>query len=215
MIFQHIPFADHNAMLDPPTVDITGRILEMLATYGYTRRDKRIERAIQFVLKEQEPDGSWFGRWGVNYLYGTFLVLRGLEAIGIWNHEPEIQQAAEWIRSVQNADGGWGESCHSYDDPTTRGVGVSTPSQTAWAILGLLSAGDTRSDSVAKGVRWLLERQRADGSWDESMGEGKTREAIITGTGFPRVFYLAYHTYRDVFPLLALTNYRRAVSAPV
>jgi squalene-hopene/tetraprenyl-beta-curcumene cyclase len=214
MIFQHIPFADHNAMLDPPTVDITGRILEMLATYGYTRRDKRIERAIQFILKEQEPDGSWFGRWGVNYLYGTFLVLRGLEAIGMWNHEPEIQQAAEWIRSVQNADGGWGESCHSYDDPTTRGVGVSTPSQTAWAILGLLSAGDTRSDSVAKGVRWLLDRQRADGSWDESMGEGKTREAIITGTGFPRVFYLAYHTYRDVFPLLALTNYRRAVNAP-
>jgi squalene-hopene/tetraprenyl-beta-curcumene cyclase len=214
MIFQHIPFADHNAMLDPPTVDITGRILEMLATYGYTRRDKRIERAIQFILKEQEPDGSWFGRWGVNYLYGTFLVLRGLEAIGIWNHEPEIQQAAEWIRSVQNADGGWGESCQSYDDPITRGVGVSTPSQTAWGILGLLAAGDNRSDSVAKGVRWLLERQRADGSWDESMGEGKTREAIITGTGFPRVFYLAYHTYRDVFPLLALTNYRRAMSAP-
>src|SRR5580700_8315605 len=173
MVFQHIPFADHNAMLDPPTVDITGRILETLATYGYTRRDKRIERAIQFVLKEQEPDGSWFGRWGVNYLYGTFLVLRGLEAIGMWNHEPEIQQAAEWIRSVQNADGGWGESCHSYDDPITRGVGVSTPSQTAWGILGLLAAGDNRSDSVAKGVRWLLERQRADGSWDESMGEGK------------------------------------------
>src|SRR5246500_5254583 len=170
MIFQYIPFADHNAMLDPPTVDITGRILEMLAAYGYTRRDKRVEHAIQFVLKEQESDGSWFGRWGVNYLYGTFLVLRGLEAIGMWSHEPAIQQAAEWIRSVQNSDGGWGESCHSYDDPTTRGVGVSTPSQTAWAILGLLSAGDTRSDSVAKGVRWLLERQRADGAWGEGMG---------------------------------------------
>jgi squalene-hopene/tetraprenyl-beta-curcumene cyclase len=214
MIFQHIPFADHNAMLDPPTVDITGRILEMLATYGYTRSDKRIERAVKFILSEQEPDGSWFGRWGVNYLYGTFLVLRGLEAIGIWNHEPEIQQAAEWIRSVQNADGGWGETCGSYDDPITRGVGPSTPSQTAWGILGLLAAGDTRSDSVAKGVRWLLDRQRADGSWDESMGEGATRQAIITGTGFPRVFYLAYHTYRDVFPLLALTNYRAAMNAP-
>jgi squalene-hopene/tetraprenyl-beta-curcumene cyclase len=211
MIFQHIPFADHNAMLDPPTVDITGRILEVLATYGYTRKDKRVEKAIAFILREQEPDGSWFGRWGVNYLYGTFLVLRGLEAIGMWNHEPQIQQAAEWIRMVQNADGGWGETCGSYDDPTTRGEGPSTPSQTAWAILGLLSAGDTRSDSVAKGVRWLLERQRADGSWDESTGEGKTREAIVTGTGFPRVFYLAYHTYRDVFPLLALTNYRRAM----
>src|SRR5580704_9334243 len=121
MIFQYIPFADHNAMLDPPTVDITGRILEMLANYGYTRRDKRVEKAIQFVLKEQEQDGSWFGRWGVNYLYGTFLVLRGLEAMGYWNHEPAIQQAAEWIRMVQNADGGWGETCTSYDDPTLRG----------------------------------------------------------------------------------------------
>ena len=110
---------------------------------------------------------------------------------------------------VQNADGGWGETCGSYDDPNLRGVGVSTPSQTAWAILGLLAAGDNRSDSVAKGVRWLLERQRHDGSWDETMGEGATRQAIITGTGFPRVFYLAYHGYRDYFPLLALSTYRR------
>ena len=169
MIFEAIPFADHNAMLDPPSVDITGRVLEALSTYGYTRKDKRIERAIKFIYSEQEGDGSWFGRWGVNYLYGTFLVLRGLESIGVWNHEPEIQQAAEWIRMVQNADGGWGESCHSYDDPNTRGNGVSTPSQTAWAILGLLSAGDTRSDSVAKGIRWLLERQNPAGSWDESV----------------------------------------------
>ncbi|MDI3254228.1 MAG: squalene--hopene cyclase [Bacillota bacterium] len=211
MIFQYIPFADHNAMLDPPTVDITGRILEMLATYGYTRKDKRIERAIKFIFSEQEPDGSWFGRWGVNYLYGTFLVLRGLEAIGVWNHEPQIQQAAEWIRSVQNADGGWGESCGSYDDPATRGVGISTPSQTAWAILGLLAAGDTRSDSVAKGIRWLLENQQKDGGWDESTGTGRERQAIYTGTGFPRVFYLAYHQYRNYFPLLALTTYKRAM----
>jgi squalene-hopene/tetraprenyl-beta-curcumene cyclase len=211
MIFQYIPFADHNAMLDPPTVDITGRILETLATYGYTRRDKRVEKAIKFIFDQQEPDGSWFGRWGVNYIYGTFLVLRGLEAIGVWNHEPQIQQAAEWIRMVQNADGGWGESCHSYDDPGTRGIGVSTPSQTAWAVLGLLAAGDTRSDSVAKGTRWLLTHQRADGSWDETMGEGRDKQAIITGTGFPRVFYLAYHYYRDYFPLLALTTYRKAM----
>ena len=211
MIFQYIPFADHNAMLDPPTVDITGRILEMLAIYGYTRKDKRVEKAIKFIYDEQEPDGSWFGRWGVNYLYGTFLVLRGLEAMGVWNHEPQIQQAAEWIRMVQNSDGGWGESCGSYDDPTTRGVGVSTPSQTAWAILGLLAAGDNRSDSVAKGVRWLLEHQLKDGNWDESMGKGVARQAIYTGTGFPRVFYLAYHEYRNYFPLLALTNYKRAM----
>ncbi|MHB1935874.1 MAG: squalene--hopene cyclase [Acidobacteriaceae bacterium] len=204
MIFQHIPFADHNAMLDPPTVDITGRILEMLASYGITRQDARVEKAIQFIYREQESDGSWFGRWGVNYLYGTFLVLRGLEAIGVWNHEPQIQQAAEWIRMVQNADGGWGESCSSYDDPTLRGIGVSTASQTAWAVLGLLAAGDIRSDSVAKGIRWLLQRQQADGSWTEDR---------YTGTGFPRVFYLAYHMYRNYFPLLALTTYRRAKQA--
>jgi squalene-hopene/tetraprenyl-beta-curcumene cyclase len=210
MIFQYIPFADHNAMLDPPTVDITGRILEMLANYGYTRRDKRVEKAIQFVLKEQEPDGSWFGRWGVNYLYGTFLVLRGLEAMGVWNHEPAIQQAAEWIRMVQNADGGWGETCTSYDDPALRGIGPSTPSQTAWAVLGLLAAGDTRSDSVAKGIRWLVTRQTAGGTWDESAAE-RNNEAVYTGTGFPRVFYLAYHLYRDYFPLLALTTYKRAM----
>ncbi|MGA7313952.1 MAG: squalene--hopene cyclase [Silvibacterium sp.] len=211
MIFEQIPFADHNAMLDPPTVDITGRILETLASYGYSRKDKRIERAIKFIYDEQEPDGSWFGRWGVNYIYGTFLVLRGLEAIGVWNHEPQIQQAAEWIRMVQNTDGGWGETCGSYDDSATRGVGPSTPSQTAWAILGLLAAGDTRSDSVAKGIKWLLKHQQADGSWDESIGQGVTRQALYTGTGFPRVFYLAYHLYRDYFPLLALTNYKRAI----
>jgi len=208
MIFQYIPFADHNAMLDPPTVDITGRILEMLASYGYTRRDKRVEQAIQFVLKEQEPDGSWFGRWGVNYLYGTFLVLRGLEAMGVWNHEPQIQQATEWIRMVQNADGGWGETCGTYDDPATRGEGASTASQTAWALLALLAGGDTRSDSVAKGVRWLTAHQHSDGSWNE-LADGRNGESYYTGTGFPRVFYLGYHLYKQYFPLLALTTYKR------
>src|ERR1700744_2691500 len=183
----------------------------MLANYGYTRRDKRVEKAIQFILAEQEPDGSWFGRWGVNYLYGTFLVLRGLEDRGVWTHEPAIQQAAEWIRMVQNADGGWGETCGSYDDPTTRGIGPSTPSQTAWAVLGLLAAGDTRSDSVAKGIRWLITRQGENGTWDESMGEGASRQAVVTGTGFPRVFYLSYHLYPNSFPLLALADYRRAM----
>jgi squalene-hopene/tetraprenyl-beta-curcumene cyclase len=209
-IFEYIPFADHNAMIDPPTVDITGRILEMLANYGYTRRDKRVEKAVQFILKEQEPDGSWFGRWGVNYLYGTFLVLRGLEAMGIWNHEPAIQQAAEWIRMVQNADGGWGETCKSYDDPNQRGIGPSTASQTSWAVLGLLAAGDTRSDSVAKGVRWLIDHQEIDGRWLE-LAQGRDGESVYTGTGFPRVFYLGYHMYRDYFPLLALTTYKRAM----
>ena len=209
-IFEYIPFADHNAMLDPPSVDITGRILEMLASYGFTRRDPRVEKAVQFLLREQEPDGSWFGRWGVNYLYGTFLVLRGLEAIGFWNHEPAIQQAVEWVRMMQNSDGGWGETCGTYDDPVQKGVGPSTPSQTAWALLALLAGGDTRSDSVAKGVRWLAERQHDDGSWDELV-PGRNGESYYTGTGFPRVFYLGYHLYKLYFPLMALTTYARAM----
>ncbi|HET9182863.1 MAG TPA: squalene--hopene cyclase [Candidatus Angelobacter sp.] len=204
MVFQHIPFADHNAMLDPPTVDITGRVLEMLAGYGYTQDDPRIKKAIKFVLGEQEPDGSWFGRWGVNYIYGTMLVLRGLQAMGVDHHEPYIQQAAEWLRMVQNPDGGWGETCGSYDDPSTRGIGPSTPSQTAWGVMGLLAAGDTRSESVQKGILYLLEHQRPDGAWDEDQ---------YTGTGFPRVFYLAYHLYRDFFPLIALSTYAREFSA--
>ena len=204
MVFQHIPFADHNAMLDPPTVDITGRVLEMLATYGYNKDDVPVKKAIKFILQEQETDGSWFGRWGVNYIYGTMQVLRGLQAVGVDNHEPYIQHAAEWLRMVQNADGGWGETCGSYDDPSTRGVGPSTPSQTAWAIMGLLAAGDTRSESVQRGILHLIERQRSDGSWNEDQ---------YTGTGFPRVFYLAYHLYRDYFPLIALSTYAREFAA--
>jgi len=200
MVFQYVPFADHNAMLDPPTVDITGRVLEMLAAYGYTLDEPAVKRAIGFILKEQEPDGSWFGRWGVNYIYGTMQVLRGLEAIGVDHHEPHVQQAAEWLRMVQNPDGGWGESCESYHDPTTRGVGPSTPSQTAWAVIGLLAAGDTRSDSVRRGVEFLLNEQRRDGSCDETP---------FTGTGFPKVFYLKYHMYRQYFPMIALTDYRK------
>jgi squalene-hopene/tetraprenyl-beta-curcumene cyclase len=204
MVFQKMPFADHNAMLDPPTVDITGRVLEMLATYGYTQDDPAVRKAIKFILKEQESDGSWFGRWGVNYVYGTMQVLRGLEAMGVDHNEPYVQQAAEWLRMVQNPDGGWGETCGSYDDPSTRGIGPSTPSQTAWAIMGLLAAGDTRSESVQRGILYLLETQKPNGSWDEDQ---------YTGTGFPRVFYLAYHLYRDYFPLIALSNYARTFAA--
>ena len=209
-IFQYIPFADHNAMLDPPTVDVTGRILEMLASHGYTRRDKAVERAVQFILREQESDGSWFGRWGVNYLYGTFLALRGLQAMEYSYLEPSVQQAAEWVRMMQNSDGGWGETCGTYDDANQKGVGASTPSQTAWALLALLAANDTRSDSVAKGVRWLTERQQEDGSWEELM-PGRNGESYYTGTGFPRVFYLGYHLYKQYFPLLALTTYRKSL----
>jgi squalene-hopene/tetraprenyl-beta-curcumene cyclase len=210
MIFENIPFADHNAMLDPPTADITGRILEMLAAHGYTRSDKRVYNAIEFIFSQQEQDGSWFGRWGVNYVYGTFLVLQGLDAVGINHAEPRIQRAAGWLRNVQNSDGGWGETCGTYDDPNTRGLGPSTPSQTAWGVLGLISAGDVESESVARGVRWLMSHQGAEGSWDESYGIGPGRQSQYTATGFPRVFYLAYHLYRQYFPLLALSKYRRA-----
>jgi squalene-hopene/tetraprenyl-beta-curcumene cyclase len=202
MVFQHIPFADHNAMLDPATVDITGRILEMLATYGYDKSHPAVKKAIKFIRREQEPDGAWFGRWGVNYIYGTMLVLRGLEAIGVDHHEPYVQQAAEWLRMIQNPDGGWGESCASYEDPNLKGVGPSTPSQTAWAVMGLLAANDTRSESVAKGIAYLLKTQRTDGAWDEP---------YFTGTGFPCVFYLRYHLYRDYFPLIALNAYKQVV----
>ena len=206
MVFQYIPFADHNAMLDPATVDITGRILEMLATYGYDKNHPAVKKAIQFIRDEQEPDGAWFGRWGVNYIYGTMLVLRGLEAIGVDHHEPYIQSGAEWLRMVQNPDGGWGESCDSYDDPNTKGVGPSTPSQTAWAVMGLLAANDTRSDCVAQGIAYLLKTQNSDGSWNEQ---------FYTGTGFPRVFYLAYHMYREYFPLIALTTYAKAMAGDI
>jgi len=202
MVFQYVPFADHNAMLDPATVDITGRILEMLAAYGYDKNHPAVQKAIQFIRDEQEPDGAWFGRWGTNYIYGTMLVLRGLEAIGVDDHEPYVQSAAEWLRMVQNPDGGWGESCGSYDDPNMKGVGPSTPSQTAWAIMGLLAANDTRSDCVARGIAYLLSTQKQDGSWDEKH---------YTGTGFPRVFYLGYTMYRQYFPLIALTTYAKAM----
>ena len=204
MVFQYVPFADHNAMLDPATVDITGRVLECLATYGYSMKDEPVRRALEFIKREQEPDGSWFGRWGVNYIYGTMLVLRGLEAIGMDHHEPCIQQAAEWLRMMQNPDGGWGETCGSYDNRNTKGVGPSTASQTAWAVMGLLAANDTRSDSLQRGIAYLLKTQLRDGSWNE---------AWYTGTGFPRVFYLMYHMYRQYFPLLALTAYAKASAA--
>lgn len=209
MIFQYIPFADHNAMLDPPTADITGRMLEMLAAYGYTRANRRVESAVNFIFSLQEADGSWFGRWGVNYVYGTFLALRGLAAVGVDPHDSRVQRAAAWLRRAQQADGGWGETCGTYDEPSLRGQGPSTPAQTAWAVLGLLAAGDEGSEALEGGVRWLLRRQQPDGGWDESTCSGWRRQALYTATGFPRVFYLAYHLYRQYFPLLALAEYGR------
>jgi squalene-hopene/tetraprenyl-beta-curcumene cyclase len=198
-----VPFAGHNAMLDPTCPDITGRVLEALGRWGMDRGHTAIQRGIGYLLKTQGADGSWFGRWGVDYVYGTFLALRGLRAAGYDDHEAAVLRGGEWIRSVQNADGGWGESCASYDRNCFVGA-PSTPSQTAWAVLGLLAGGDTTSESVSNGIGYLVESQREDGGWDE---------ALATGTGFPRVFYLNYHLYRDSFPLLALTEFQRVKAA--
>jgi squalene-hopene/tetraprenyl-beta-curcumene cyclase len=198
-----VPFADHNAMLDPTCPDITGRVLEGLIASGLKRDHPAIRHGIGYLKRVQETDGSWYGRWGVDYIYGTFLALRGLQAAGVDDHEAYILRAGEWLRSIQNADGGWGESCESYDRETFVAA-PSTPSQTAWAILGLLAGGDTTSGSLHKGVEYLIETQKKDGSWDEDLS---------TGTGFPGVFYLKYHLYRNSFPVLALSNYLKTRSA--
>jgi squalene-hopene/tetraprenyl-beta-curcumene cyclase len=195
-----VPFADHNAMLDPACPDITGRVLEALMACGLRADHAAVQRGVEFLKRTQEIDGSWYGRWGVDYVYGTFLALRGVRAAGEGDREAYILRAGEWLRSIQNADGGWGESCASYDNKTFT-PGPSTPSQTAWGVLGLLASGDTASSSVLNGVEWLVEHQRADGSWDEEYS---------TGTGFPGVFYLKYHLYRNSFPVLALAAYRKA-----
>jgi squalene-hopene/tetraprenyl-beta-curcumene cyclase len=201
-ILSYVPFADHNAMLDPSCPDITGRVLEGLMRSGLPEEHPAIQRGVAYLLRAQEADGSWYGRWGVNYIYGTFLALRGLRAAGMSENEPSIQRALEFIRAYQNRDGGWGESCASYDDNRFM-PNPSTPSQTAWAILALLAGNDTRSESLYNGVEYLVRTQRPDGNWNED---------YCTGTGFPRVFYLAYTDYRNTFPLLALAAYRKATA---
>lgn len=196
----YVPFADHNAMLDPTCPDITGRVMEALIVSGVDKNDPAIRRGVDYLARTQEQDGSWYGRWGVDYIYGTFLALRGLRAAGVSDREAHILRAGEWLRSIQNADGGWGESCASYDNHTYVNA-QSTASQTAWAVLGLIAGGDDNSLSVQKGIEFLVETQRSDGTWDEP---------LATGTGFPKVFYLTYHLYRDSFPLLALAAYQKA-----
>jgi squalene-hopene/tetraprenyl-beta-curcumene cyclase len=194
-----IPFADHNAMIDPSTIDITARGLETLSSLGFRRDDTVVLRALAFLAKEQERDGSWFGRWGCNYIYGTWLALHGLRCIGEDMMEPRYQAAACWLRAIQNEDGGWGELPASYEDPGLKGHGPSTPSQTAWALMGLMAAED-RTDGLKRGVEYLLKSQRQDGSW---------KDEYWTGTGFPGVFYLRYHLYAVYFPLLALATYEK------
>ncbi|MYJ53414.1 MAG: squalene--hopene cyclase, partial [Nitrospira sp. SB0672_bin_25] len=199
LIFNKIPFADHQSLLDPPTADLTGRCLEMLGALGYDRSHPAVAPALEFLRREQEADGSWYGRWGVNYLYGTWCVIVGLQAIGEDMSAPWIRRAVSWVESKQNMDGGWGESCLSYADRAWAGKGESAPSQTAWALLTLLTAGLSESLSVARGINFLLRRQLEDGTWFEP---------FHAGTGFPRVFYLRYHGYSKYFPMWALAMYR-------
>ncbi len=197
-ILTRMPFADHNAMLDPSTADLTARGLEKLACLGYDRMHPAARKAIDFLLSEQESDGSWFGRWGCNYLYGTWLAAWALSVIGEDPGAPWGRRAAEWLAKCQNDDGGWGELPESYEDPTQKGRGPSTASQTAWALMGLMALGETFSPSVRDGVAYLVREQLPDGSW---------KDEYWTGTGFPCVFYLRYHLYSVYFPLLALGHY--------
>jgi squalene-hopene/tetraprenyl-beta-curcumene cyclase len=204
-ILTKVPFADHNAMLDPSCADITARVLEVLGNLGYRASHPAVARALDYLWATQEPQGCWYGRWGVNYIYGTWQVLLGLRAIHVSMEHPGARRAADWLEAVQQANGGWGESCASYDDPSWMGRGEPTASQTAWAVLGLIAAGRARGEAVQLGIEYLLDTQNPDGTWDETS---------FTGTGFPRVFYLKYHLYRIYFPLMALARYQAAVGRP-
>jgi squalene-hopene/tetraprenyl-beta-curcumene cyclase len=195
---EDMPFADHNAILDPTCSDLTARTLELLGYVGFNPGRNCVRRAIQYLVNTQEDDGSWYGRWGVNYIYGTWQVLRGLRAIGQNMTQDWILRGRDWLESCQNDDGGWGETCASYENPDLKGKGESTASQTSWALMGICACGDLDRPSVQHGLRYLLSTQKRNGAWEEPQ---------ITGTGFPRVFYLKYDMYRQNFPLLALATY--------
>jgi squalene-hopene/tetraprenyl-beta-curcumene cyclase len=196
-----VPFADHNAMIDPSTPDLAARVLESLASIGKRVGDPAVDRGIAYLRRSQEADGSWFGRWGVNYVYGTWQAITGMRAVGVAADDPAIVAGVNWLIAHQQPSGGWGESADSYCDPTLRGQGRETPSQTAWATLGLIAAGRHDHPATMRGLDYLLSRQNGDGTWDETE---------FTGTGFPRVFYLRYHYYRIYFPLMALARWARA-----
>lgn len=195
----HIPFADHGALLDPPTADVTARCVGMLAQLDAEAHAEPIRRGVAYLKNDQEADGSWFGRWGTNYIYGTWSVLCALNAAGEDMNAPYIRKAVDWLKQRQGEDGGWGEDGSSYWEETRDANKASTASQTAWAILGLMAAGETDSDNVERGVRFLLESPRSGSTWEEPW---------YTAVGFPRVFYLKYHGYSVYFPLWALARYR-------
>jgi len=204
----HIPFCDFGEVLDYPTEDVTAHVLELLGLLGHGKEHPAVQRGLAFLRRKQEPDGSWWGRWGVNYIYGLGAVLPALRAVGERMERPYVQRAVRWLLEHQNPDGGWGESCDSYADPSLRGQGPSTASQTAWALMGLISvlpdaADDLVWESVGRGVSYLVETQREDGTWDEP---------YFTGTGFPRDFYINYNLYRNYWPLMALGRFRRLLA---
>ncbi|MDW8203338.1 MAG: prenyltransferase/squalene oxidase repeat-containing protein, partial [Cyanobacteriota bacterium SKYGB_h_bin112] len=202
----YIPYADLKAMIDPNTADVTARVLEMVGRCRLTLPPSSLQRALDYLKREQEPEGCWFGRWGVNYIYGTSGVLAALALVAPQSHRTEIQRGAAWLVRCQNADGGWGETCRSYNDPAMKGRGDSTASQTAWALIGLMAAGEATGElaiaPIERGVEYLLATQRSDGTWNED---------FFTGTGFPCHFYLKYHLYQQHFPLTALGRYHRLI----
>jgi len=197
-----IPFGDLKALVDPPTEDVTGRVLEMLGSFGYGPDHPAAARALEFLRRTQHPDGPWWGRWGVNYIYGTWSVLIALRRLGQDLGQPMVRRAVDWLKACQNKDGGWGETCESYRRPELKGRGESTASQTAWALMGLMAAGEALAPEVQAGVEYLVNTQNDQGRWDE---------ANFTGTGFPIHFMIRYHLYRDCFPLWALGQYLKAV----
>ena len=199
-VLEKVPFADHNAMLDPECADITARILELLGYEGWDTDHPQVKEALQFIREHQEEDGSWYGRWGVNYIYGTWQVLRGMRAMNLDMTQPWLLKGKAWLESVQHEDGGWGERCNTYDDPVFKGQGPSTASQTAWAVMGLCAFDDPENPALKRGLEYLIRTQNPDGSWTEDE---------TTGTGFPKVFYLKYDMYRNAWPLLAFATYRK------
>jgi squalene-hopene/tetraprenyl-beta-curcumene cyclase len=201
-ILEKVPFADHNAMIDPECADITARILELLGYENFSVKHPQVKNALQFIRDTQEADGSWYGRWGVNYIYGTWQVLRGLRAMNLDMNQPWLLKARAWLESIQHDDGGWGERCNTYDDPVFKGCGPSTASQTAWAVMGLCAFDDPESPALKRGVGYLTRTQNPDGSWTENE---------TTGTGFPKVFYLKYDMYRNAWPLLALATCKKLI----
>jgi squalene-hopene/tetraprenyl-beta-curcumene cyclase len=198
-VFTFIPFADHNAMIDPSCEDITGRTLEALIGLGFDAQHPALLAAVRYLHETQDFSGTWYGRWGCNYIYGTFLAARGLAAVDRAAHAHRFERMVRWMTEHQNPDGGWGELPASYDEPSQKGIGPSTPSQTAWALLSFLAAGAGQSEAARRGIDYLLRNQREDGSW---------RDDYWTATGFPKVFYLRYHLYATYFPLWALGEYR-------